>query len=473
MGMGEGMVADQAQDLLSNQSRLALNRFGLGRALDEPLPADPRGWLMAQLRTTPIPDVVASLPKSGDLVTGMSEARKQARGAGDAQKRFDILAEQRRLGRQHYGRAVQARISAALQTQTPFAEHLVHFWANHFCVSADNPPMVALAGTLEAEAIRPHVMGRFEDMLMAVESHPSMLVYLNQVTSVGPESSVATMASTRNPNRVLGLNENLAREIMELHTLGVRSGYTQADVTEFARALTGWSLGGAEARRGYFEGGFEFRPQAHQPGTRTILGKRYEQSGEAQARAVLHDLAHSPATAKFIAGKLARHFAGEKASSALSDRLARAFTESAGDLPTVYRALIDSPEVWQQDGLRIKTPWEWTISALRGFGVREAEPRMQLPQQLIQLGQQVWKPGSPAGWPDNNAAWAAPDALVRRVEEANRFVTQLGDRLEPRATMTQLLGEEPSKATRFVIEGADSQRTALALVLVSPEFLRR
>ncbi|MEC5386038.1 DUF1800 domain-containing protein [Uliginosibacterium sp. H3] len=461
---------------LEAQARIALSRFGLGRAADEALPGDARGWLLAQCSPRPVPAAIAALPTSSQLLTEFSRTREAAAGAANASAKQDLQAAQRRQGYTRYRDSVNARVISALQTDAPFQERLVHFWANHFCVSADNVSSVPLVGSLEHEAIRPHVMGRFEDMLMAVEHHPAMLFYLDQIASVGPDSRFAAAARARNATRERGLNENLAREILELHTLGVRSGYTQEDVTEFARALTGWSLEGEHAARGWYTGGFAFRDNMHQPGARTILGRRYEQQGEAQAHAVLHDLARAPATANFIASKLARHFAGDTPPSALVDRLARAFTESEGDLPTVYRALINSPEPWQEAGVKFKTPWEWMLSAMRGFGM-DANPqsvaRMQMPQLFEQLAQPVWKPGSPAGWPDTTAAWAAPEAIVRRVEEANRLAGQASEGLEPRRLMSDLLGSVASPVTRSVIEGADSRNNALALLLVSPEFMRR
>jgi uncharacterized protein (DUF1800 family) len=274
----------------------------------------------------------------------------------------------------------------------------VHFWANHFAVSVDKVPVVGLAGALEADAIRPHVLARFEDMLLAAALHPAMLVYLDQAQSIGPQSMAALRAAQRQQPRRRGLNENLAREILELHTLGVRSGYTQDDVTEFARALTGWTLAGlpgAEAGEAD-SGGFAYRPALHEPGSRTVLGRAYAQPGEAQARAILHDLATAPATAKHIATKLARHFVADDPPPALVQGLAEAFQRSGGDLPTVYRALIVARESWAHATSKFKTPWEWAVSSLRALGRSEVAP-LQATGLMNQLGQPVWRPGWPAG----------------------------------------------------------------------------
>jgi uncharacterized protein (DUF1800 family) len=324
------------------------------------------------------------------------------------------------------------------------------------------------------EAIRPHVLGRFDDMLVAVERHPAMQIFLDQTRSVGPDSMAAMRAKQRNPDNKRGLNENLAREVMELHTLGVRSGYTQADVTEFARALTGWSVAGVKGPQpnGAAPGSFVFRTQVHEPGSRTIMGRRYDQQGEDQALAILHDFAASPATGQHIAGKLARHFVSDNPPPAVTERLANAFERSGGDLPTVYRSLIDSPEAWSPVAAKFKTPWEWTISSMRGLGWQDLG-NLQGAPLLTQLGESVWRPGSPAGYDDIAASWAAPDALVRRVEVAQRFAARVGDQLDPRTLGQTLLVGSISAPTATAVSRAESASTAIALLLVSPDFQRR
>jgi len=369
-----------------------------------------------------------------------------------------------------------ARLDCALTTDTPFVERLVNFWANHFAVSIDKLQVIGLAGLLEFEAIRPHVLGRFSDMLLAVEQHPAMLLYLDQAQSIGPDSMAGERIAMRG-GKQRGLNENLAREIMELHTLGVRTGYTQADVTEFARALTGWTvsgLGRGPAARliGGSPGQFQFAELLHEPGERTIIGKTYAQNGEAQARAVLLDLAASPATARHLSTKLARHFAGDDPPQALVDRLTKAYLESGGDLPAMYRTLIESPEPWATQPLKFKNPWEWTVSALRAAGTSQLEPMMAA-NMLRQLGQPTWQPGSPAGWDDIAASWAGPDALVRRVEVAQRIADKAGPTVDARSLAEELFPQSLSESTRTAIARAESPSEGLALLLVSPEFVRR
>nr|MBA2771957.1 DUF1800 domain-containing protein [Sphingomonas sp.] len=377
----------------------------------------------------------------------------------------------------HHRTMNSARLVSALTTATPFVERLVHFWANHFAVSADRLPTVGLAGLLEFEAIRPNVLGRFGDMLLAVEQHPAMLVYLDQAQSIGPNSQAAQRARKRGAKR--GLNENLAREILELHTVGVNGGYTQADVTEFARALTGWTVAGIKGTRtsryvagAAQPGSFAFADVLHEPGARQIVGRSYPQGGAAQGRAVLSDLATHPSTARFLATKLARHFVADEPPPAMVERLARAYLSSGGHLPTVYRAIIDSPEAWADRPAKFKTPWEWTVSSMRALGAREVRQGLGL-KLLTQLGQPTWQPGSPAGWGDTAANWTGPDAMLRRVDAVQRLASGAGAEVDPRAVAERVLPGVLSNATRTAIERAESPQQGLALLLVSPEFMRR
>lgn len=461
---------------------IALNRFGLGARAGEAAPANPREWLTRQLSADayqPVSPAWGGLPGSQALAVQFAERQRAIRDAADADKPAVRKASNQEL-LAVYRAAVNARFVSALQTPTPFVERLVHFWSNHFAISTEKPAVGMLAGTYELEAIRPHVLGNFEDMLVAAEQHAAMQIFLDQAVSIGPDSPAAQRAMERNPARAPGLNENLARETMELHTLGVRSGYTQSDVTEFARALTGWSIGamngaappGRPNQDATPPGAFVFREPRHEPGTRTIMGKRYAQTGYAQPRAILHDLAASPATARHIGDKLARHFVADTPPPALVDRLAQAFHTSGGDLPTVYRTLIESREAWAPMNAKFKTPWDWTLSAMRGLG-NDDTGTLHIAPVLTQLGQAVWRPGSPAGYDDIAASWAAPDALVRRVDLAQRMAAHVGDTLDARVLGQQLLGGALSPATATELSRAESAQTALALLLVSPDFQRR
>ena len=453
---------------------IALNRFGLGARPDEAVPGDPSGWLLQQLeRWEPLPPAWAAQPRSATLVAEFVDQQRAVRQSADPQARQAAQQAYRRGARDHYVAAVGARVQSALETGTPFVERLVHFWSNHFAVSVDKVAVIGLAGAFEADAISPHLLGRFEDLLLAAVRHPAMLLFLDQAQSVGPGSTAGRRSALR-ANGARGLNENLAREILELHTLGVRSGYTQADVGEFARALTGWSIVGPNDPPATVPGphGFAWRPQIHEPGARTVLQRGYPQPGEQQALAILRDLATAPATATHIATKLARHFVADDPPTALVQRLADTFLRTGGDLAAVTRTLATSREAWRPGAPKFKTPWDWAVSTLRGLGRRELPP-MQAANLLNQLGQPVWRPGSPAGWDDVAASWAAPDALVRRVEVAQRIASQAGDAVDARQLAQRLLPDGVSEATAAQLARADSAGTALALLLISPDFLRR
>lgn len=450
---------------MSFNPAITFNRFGLGARPDDKMPSDARAWLRRQIDVyEPRPALIAEQPDTATLATQLGAVRAPEDRKAEAT-----------LRRETYRNAVEARVLQAVATDTPFAERLVHFWANHFAVSAEKGVVTAFVGSFEAEAIRPHVMGRFEDMLLAVEHHPAMIYFLDQTRSVGPTSEAAERRAQKKGKRDIGLNENLAREILELHTLGVRSGYTQADVTEFARALTGWSInvpGAGDYNPDVAPGGFIFRQNLHEPWSRTVMGRSYWQSGEMAATAVLRDLAVAPQTANHIATKLARHFAGDEPPQSLIDKLSTAFKSSKGDLPALYRVLIDAPECWTERPVKFKTPFEWTISALRGTG-RKTFQKFSATNLLRELGQPLWEPGSPAGYDDIAARWAAPDALLRRVEAAGRVERYFPNKLDPRDLAPKLLARQPSDGTRMAIEGADTRATGMTLLLVSPEFQRR
>lgn len=454
-------------------STIAENRFGLGARPDSAPPADPRGWLKDQLpRFVVRPAPVAAAGTSAEAVKAMASYRDELRRTKDADKTAMKAIGGRGGLRDEHLRQGAARVSAAISSPTPFAERLVHFWSNHFAVSADKFVVIGLAGLLEFEAIRPNLNRSFLDMWLAVMRHPAMLLYLDQAQSVGPNSRAAQLAR----NRQLGLNENLAREALELHSLGVRTGYAQADVTELARALTGWTVGGLARGPARMltgdspAGSFHFAAALHEPGARTVLGKRYPESGEEQARAILGDLARRPETARHIATKLARHFIADEPPPAVIDRLASVFLKTGGDLPSLHRALVDQPEAWAEARPKFKSPWDWTISALRGVGLTTADQRSV--GALNELGQPVWRPGAPAGWADRMTAWAGPDALLRRVEVAQRVAAIAPPSLDARMLGSRLLGGV-GPGTARVVAGAGSPAQGMALLFVSPEFLWR
>jgi uncharacterized protein (DUF1800 family) len=358
-----------------------------------------------------------------------------------------------------------ARMQRAVMADCGFTERLVVFWSNHFCISASKGGLARMwAGSFEREAIRPHALGRFADMLKAVEQHPAMLFFLDNQQSLGPDSRAGI-------NRNRGLNENLAREIMELHTLGVNGGYTQDDVTSLARIITGWTYAGRQGQLGT-PGSFVFNANAHQPGAHRVMGKLYEANGVAQGEAVLADIARHPSTAKFVASKFARHFVADDPPPALVAHLAEVFTKSDGDLKALALALLDSDEAWKAPLTKIRSPYEFLIATGRLLGRIPEEPGRYL-GGLNVLGQPLWSPAGPNGFPDSNAAWAAPEGMKLRLDVSAQVASRLADNIDPRDLLALVAADAASPETRYTIERAESRQQALALLLMSPEFQRR
>jgi uncharacterized protein (DUF1800 family) len=358
-----------------------------------------------------------------------------------------------------------ARLQRGVVADCGFVERLVVFWSNHFCISANKGALARMwAGSFEREAIRPHVLGRFGDMLKAVEQHPAMLFFLDNQQSLGPESRAGI-------NRNRGLNENLAREIMELHTLGVGGGYIQDDVTSLARVITGWTFAGRQGQLGV-PGSFVFNANAHQPGPQQVLGKVYQMSGVAQGEAVLSDIARHPSTAKFIAHKVARHFVADDPPSVLVAKLQDTFTKTDGDLRALATALIESNEAWQAPLTKMRSPYEFLVASGRLLARNPEDPGRYL-NGLNVLGQPLWSPAGPNGFPDTAAAWAAPEGIKLRLDISAQVASQLADRFDPRDLLELVAADATSPETRRTIERAESRQQALALLLMSPEFQRR
>ncbi|MEZ5695348.1 MAG: DUF1800 domain-containing protein [Sphingomonadaceae bacterium] len=463
---------------------IAWNRFGLGSRPQDRAEDDPRHALLRQFdRFEPSPAILRDRPSTSDAIahykklTGAQrDQRQQARDKGmaisEAQANApEAIQQLRRDMRDAYLANVHARAASAVASNASFVERLVHFWANHFAVSIEKGAVTSLSGPHEFEAIRPHVLGNFRHLLRAAALHPAMQLFLDQAQSVGPNSQLAQRAATR--GRDAGLNENLAREILELHTLGVRSGYTQGDVTELARAMTGWTVDGFRRMPGLkvFADHSAYLPQVHEPGTRQVLGRRYANNGAQQVLNILDDLATHPATAHHIATKLARHFAGDDPPATLVTRLESAFLGSDGDLLSTYIALIEAPEAWTIDPVKFRQPWEWVIASLRAMDAGPPDPRM-LNGLMVNLGQPVWQPVSPAGYADEASHWAAPDALIRRVESGQRLARQARAQDIP-ALAQQLFPHSLGDHTQIALARAESPRQAMALLLAAPEMMRR
>ena len=452
------------------RTMIATNRFGLGARPGEAAKAapDPQAWLLAQLEYPK-----ASLLKSPGLETSQqalagysayTRARREAQREfeGDEAKIREATAGMTQP-RERVAAEILARTNFALNTEASFRERLVRFWANHFTVSLSKNTVVSVAGAFEREAIRPHVTGFFTDMLVAAETHAAMLLYLDNAQSIGTNSMVGR-------RRGRGLNENLAREILELHTVGVDGGYSQEDVTAFARILTGWTVGSRRDR--YPIGKTWFDERRHEPGTHAVMGKSYPATGGEQAIAVLRDLSMKPQTAHFVATKLARHFIADKPPEKAVNKLARTYLSSAGNLKAVSAELVKLEEAWAEEPAKFKTPDEFHISTLRGLGMDSLQ-RRGLRGTYASLGQAPFSAPSPAGWPDEADAWLGPDAVMKRLEWSQAVADRAGGRVDPRQFVEEALGASAGERTRFMVRGADSREQGLTLALMAPEFQRR
>jgi uncharacterized protein (DUF1800 family) len=389
-----------------------------------------------------------------EMAAGQTQSTDAAKSARAPQAPSSATPE-----RQYFLKEVKARLDAALDAEIGFAERLVWFWSNHFCVSAYTVPN--MVGGYEREAIRPHIFGRFADMLLAVEGHPAMLVYLDNAMSIGPKSVAGI-------NRTRGLNENLAREILELHTLGVRTVYSQSDVIAFANVLTGWTIISVQNNPEH-GAEFIFNKRLHEPGPQQVIGKIYPDTGVEQGRAVLVDLARHPATATHVTAKLVRHFIADEPSPALVEQLTKTFRDTDGDLKEIAKALVTSDEAWTAPRDKLKTPGEWTVAMVRATGLRADPERFERGQAA--LGQPIWLPPAPQGFPDSEATWI--DGMGRRLDIANNFAERVAERVDPATILDTALGPLASAETRQAVARAESRQQALALAFMAPEFQRR
>ncbi len=470
----------------TTMAAIAANRFGLGATPGqlEEIASDPQGWLLEQLdRDSATPAPIASLPSTTEDLTAFGRLRRKAqrsgpqqgKTAGGARKTFrsELLPR--------YLTAAKARFDTAVESKQPFRERLVHFWSNHFVVSGAKPAAIAMPPSFEKDVARKHVCGHFESMLLASCRHPAMTFYLDNYLSIGPGSRWGRRPEELPPvpanvGKPSGLNENLAREVLELHTLGVNGGYTQVDVTSLARVLTGWNTIASRRQRlrSYLSGDlFHFSAAAHEPGSQTVLDQRYSQNGVAQGEAVLRDLAAHPSTAAHLARKLAAHFVADEPPPSVVEAVSKALLRHDGDLREGYRALVQAPDAWNEAPTKLKRPEEYLISTARALGGDLMDSR-QLGRTLSELGQRTWMSPGPDGWPDDAAAWLGPDQLWKRLEWATLVAEHRAPELPAPTTLAgQVLGERLCAATRRELARAESPAQGLTLLLVSPDFQRR
>ena len=448
---------------MDDRALIADIRFGFG--LSDA--AKSRDGLLSQLQG---PDQAALEFPSFDmkaaygLFNSYRKARREERsGSAEAAMTAKVARQKALL---EIGKAHRAIMARAVFTKTPFRERLVHFWMDHFTVAAKNLPTLVTIPPMIDEAIRPHISGKFVDLLEAADLHPAMLIYLDQQNSIGPNSPVGK-------RRGRGLNENLARELLELHTLGVGAGYTQGDVRELAKLLTGIRY---LPKRGVIHA-----KNQTEPGPKVILGNTYGQ-GRADIRTFLEDVSLHPDTARHLARKLAIHFVGGEPDPEFVEQMADAYLRSDGDLSATYAAMLDHPAAWGAMGAKVKPPFEYIASGLRAAGVTRAammgddmrnyRDLVLRPMQL--MGQEFGRAPGPDGWPEEAEAWVTPSALAGRLQWALQVARLIAPRTDPRAFIDHALGVgRASEALRFAAHKSQSKEEAIAMILASPEFNRR
>jgi uncharacterized protein (DUF1800 family) len=455
------MSQNTMSSVVLSKACIAVNRFGYGARGEELEKAvySPKKWIKSQL--LPISFKI-SVAHSNDIFMDHARYQKQKK----LEKKNKSLKNNANNMNKDFARTALKEMSIDTLKEAIHSSHsvswrLLDFFSNHFSVSTNGRLMTGLAATLEREAIAPNLLGNFEDMLLAVEQHPAMLIYLNNERSFGPNSR---MAKKRNK----GLNENLAREILELHTLGVEGGYKQNDVVELAKGITGWSVKNPNKER---DAGFIFRPYGHEPGTRTLLGKKYLPKGIAQGQQMLRDLAMQPATAKYLCYKLAHHFVSDNPSPVLLAKMEDTWMKNQGNITKVMHALFDAEEAWIDGPQKYKTPREFVISAQRALALKKRNNRALL-NSLINLGQEPYNAGSPAGFSEDEKDWLGASALMARIDWS-MMVSGYLKRANTEKLMKLALGESVSELTYQMVMRAESRQQALSLLLMSPEFQRR
>lgn len=451
---------------MSDMATVAAIRYGYGFAPDETGPEDMTG-LMGQFSHPRdlLKGVGLSTQASLEILFKFHKTRIASRG--NPNRKALLKPIQREIMRAG-AMALRQRVADALAPNAGFKERLVGFWADHFAVSArKNKASVLLSGAFVEEAIRMNVASNFPKMLKAVVQHPAMLEYLDQNASIGPTSSAGRAKGK-------GLNENLARELLELHTLGVNGAYSQKDVRQLAELLTGLT---------YQKNGFQYYLRRAEPGSEQVLGRTYGEDGEGldNILKLLDDLARHPDTARHIAGKLVAHFVSDTPNLTHVKQVADVFFKTEGDFMATYAALLDHPEAWVSLGAKVKRPFDFVISGLRSFGVtgedimsmRFKELRQTVAVPLALMGQKFMQPLGPDGWPEDAEYWITPQGLAGRIQWANLAVMRYGAWVDPRDYVRRTLHDFATQEVILAATRAEVRREGLVLVLASPEFNRR
>lgn len=470
--------------MISNQKYYAASRFGLG-ACQSDLAAmgdDPQGWLAAQLDAAR--GTYVDVPSSKDTLTATQAAiLERRRTQQDAkapntvididtdadnrqtQQAQDMQRSMRRRTRQAVQQQIGARIGHAVTTTAPFRERLVHFYSNHLTVSQQGrPQLIGSCVAYENEAIRSTLDGHFGQMLVSAVGHPVMLLYLDNARSIGPRSQAGR-------RRNVGLNENLAREVLELHTLGVDGGYNQYDVQGLANMLTGWTVGSERFKRfGVETGTAAFVSLLHEPGKQQLLGKSYRDDGVGQATQALKDLALHKSTARHLATKLARHFIADEPPRAAIDKLEEAYLKTDGHLPSVHRQLIHLKESWSLDTKKFKTPHEYIVSVFRGLELpTDATVSRATLEGLRTMNHMPFTAPSPAGWPDVETHWASPSGLKQRLQWGVAIGNRIGRGIDARQALPTILDPAETGGLAKSLARAESSAQALSLLVASPD----
>jgi uncharacterized protein (DUF1800 family) len=448
-----------------SEATLLAHRFGYGTGRGN----GPQTAADTLARLAQPDDIAATYPVTPlteglALAQGLRAARKAERD-GEAGAEETYKAIQRKI-RGVFAQGGMQAVARILETDDPFRERLNWFWLDHFSAAPKTLASHAAAPDYGDAAIRAHVTGRFGEMLKAVVTHPLMLTYLDQVASVGANS----VAGKRQGRSV---NENLARELLELHTLGVGADYTQRDVRALAELLTGLT---ANAEKGFF-----FRRRIADPGEKDILGKTYggSEPSLAHIERVLDDLAVHPATARHVSRKIAVHFISDDPDAGLVARMAEVWIQSGGDLMQVYTAMLDHPAALAPLGGKARQPFDFICAGLLALGVRAEDIMAATPKEMRQfaanplraMGQPYMRPNGPDGWPEAAEHWINPQGLATRIAWSLRAARRFEPRVpDPRAFLDQTLGDLASERLRFAVSAAETKSDAIALVLASAEF---
>ena len=394
----------------------------------------------------------------------LTQAKKRMKTDPAGQADFDAIAAEVKAATDA---ALRATLARAIDTADGFRERLVAFWADHFTVAAFGQENGASSYAFVEDAIRPHLSGPFSALLTAATRHPAMMTFLDQTRSVGPTSPSGV-------KKGLGLNENLARELLELHTLGIGAAYSQTDVRQLAELLTGLAY---DDRRGAY-----FDARRAEPGGETVLGKTYEGRGEGPVLQALSDLARHPDTARHICRKLAVHFLSDTPDPSVIETMTQAWTTSDGDLSKVYTALLTHPAAWAEPTAKARQPFEFIAAALKALGLTGADV-LALPEKLFKasviqalhdMGQRWKAPPGPDGWPEEITAWITPQGMTRRIDWAMRWPAQLTASLpHPTDLAARALGDRASPTLLWAAERAENLAEGVGIVLAAPEFNKR